>query len=341
MVRKDFTPRVTPAGLAVLAADVGGTRIRAAAILADGRVSLRRERPARPDRGPLPVAEDVAALLREVVEEAAAHGLHLEPRAAISTTGPVTADGRLVDPSNLGAAFHGFPLGPEVAGRLGRETRLGLDTHVALLGEAAYGALRGARDAVFVTVSTGVGGAILADGRLVVGADGLAGEVGHLPAMAGGPRCGCGARGHLEALASGPAIAAAGESAARAGRSAALRLRLETASDGRLTGSDVTDAAAGGDPAARAIVARARAALARVIVGLVDLLNPEAVVIGGGVVLADPDAWLGSVERGLTRTGLAAHAARVRVLVPDLGEDAGLAGCRPFLLGLLEDDPPG
>ncbi len=100
--------------------------------------------------------------------------------------------------------------------------RVGLDTHVALLGEAAFGALRGTRDAVYVTVSTGVGGAILAGGRLVTGADGLAGEIGHLPVMAGGPRCGCGARGHLEAVASGPAIAAAGEEAARAGRSEAL-----------------------------------------------------------------------------------------------------------------------
>ena len=87
-MRKDFTDVLMPTGLAVLAADVGGTRIRAAAILGDGRVSLRRERPTRMDRGPVPLAEDVAALLREVAEAAAAQGLALESRAAIARRAP-------------------------------------------------------------------------------------------------------------------------------------------------------------------------------------------------------------------------------------------------------------
>jgi glucokinase len=336
-VRKDFTTSDPQPDVAVLAADVGGTRLRAAAILADGRPALRRERPARTERGPEPFAADVAALLAEVAESAAADGLTLDRRAAIAATGPVSADGSLVDPFNLGPGFHGYPLGAEVGRLLGRETRVGLDTHVALLGEVAHGALQGARDAVFITVSTGVGGAVLAGGRLLTGADGLAGEIGHLPAMAGGPACGCGARGHLEAIASGPAIAAAGEAAARAGRSAELRRRMEAAADGRLSGRDVSEAAAAGDPVAEAVLARARAALARVVVGVVDLLNPEKVVIGGGVVLADPEAWLGTVSRSLERTGLSVHASRVEVILPGLGEDAGLIGCRAFLLGL----PPG
>ncbi|MFH1475096.1 MAG: ROK family protein [Chloroflexota bacterium] len=332
-MHNDFKSPDSPDQIAVLAADVGGTRLRAAAILADGTVALRRERPTRFERGPHPVADDIAGLLAEVADAAARQGLPVGPGAAIAATGPIDATGSLVDPSNLGPAFRGFPLGAEVARRLGREVRVGLDTHLALLGELDHGALRGTRDALYVTVSTGVGGAMLAGGRLVVGADGLAGEVGHLPVMAGGPRCGCGGRGHLEAVASGPAIAAAGETAARSGRSEELARRMAAAPDGRLTGRDVAQAAEAGDAVAGAIMARARAVVARAGVGLVDLLNPERVVLGGGVILGDPPSWLGAVRRGLDRTGLAVHAARVEVVLPALGDDAGLVGCRPFLLG--------
>ncbi len=336
-----FTATGSADDVAVLAADVGGTRLRAAAILADGTVVLRRERPTRFERGPHPVAEDVASLLAEVAAAAEREGLAVGPGAAIAATGPVDATGSLVDPSNLGPAFRGFPLRAEVARRLGREVRVGLDTHLALLGELDHGALRGTRDALYATVSTGVGGAVLAGGRLVVGADGLAGEIGHLPVMAGGPRCGCGGRGHLEAVASGPAIAASGEAAARSGRSAELARRLAAAPDGRLTGRDVAQAAHAGDAVAGAIMARAQAAVARAVVGLVDLLNPERVVLGGGVILADPPSWLGAVRRGLARTGLVVHAARVEVVLAALGEDAGLVGCRPFLLGSSRDAGPG
>jgi glucokinase len=210
---------------------------------------------------------------------------------------------------------------------------VGLDTHLALLGELDQGALRGSRDALYVTVSTGVGGAMLAGGRLVVGAEGLAGEVGHLPVMAGGPRCGCGGRGHLEAVASGPAIAAAGEAAARSGRSGDLARRMAAAPDGHLSGRDVAEAARAGDAVASAILARARAAVARALVGLMDLLNPERVVLGGGVILADPPSWFGAARRSPDRTGLVVHAARVELVLPELGDDAGLVGCRPFLQG--------
>ena len=332
-MHKIFTSDTPADGAAVLAADVGGTRLRAAVVLPDGSIIRRRERPTRPERGPDPGAADVAELLAGVAAAATREGRALDPRAGIAATGPIDADGSLVDPSNLGPAFRGYPLAAEVGRRLGREVRVGLDTHLALLGEASNGALRGIGEGIYLTVSTGVGGAVLAGGRLLVGADGVAGEVGHLPVMAGGPICGCGARGHLEAVASGPAIARAAEAAARAGRSADLRRRMAAAPDARLTGRDVAAAAAAGDVVATAILERARAALARAVVGLVDLLNPERVVLGGGVILADPTAWLGAVRRAIDRTGLVVHAARVEVVLPELGENAGLVGCRELLLG--------
>ncbi len=331
-MRKDFTER-DPGTLAVLAADMGGTRLRAAVVGADGSIALRAERATLPERGPEAVAGDLAAPLSAVAADAAVAGMAADPSVAVAATGPIDADGRLVDPSNLGPAYFGFPLADELAARLGRPVRVGLDTHIALLGEAAHGALVGVRDAVYVTVSTGVGGAVMARGRLIVGAHGLAGEVGHLPVMVGGPRCGCGARGHLEAIASGPAIAAAGDAAARAGRSATLARAAAVAPGGRPSARDVWAAAAAGDAVAAAILARAQAALGRAIAGLVALLDPERVVLGGGVILGDPGPWLDAVRRQVAAGGQAVPGSSVFIVPAALGDDAGLVGCRPFLLG--------
>jgi predicted NBD/HSP70 family sugar kinase len=89
----------------------------------------------------------------------------------------------------------------------------------------------------------------------------------------------------------------------------------------------------GGDAVASAILARARAAVARALVGLMDLLNPERVVLGGGVILADPPSWFGAARRSPDRTGLVVHVTRVELVLPELGDDAALVGCRPFLQG--------
>ena len=117
----------------------------------------------------------------------------------ISSPGPVDPRaGTVVEPPNLGPNFHDVPLADDMEALLGLPAFLDRDTNVAALGEAAYGAGRGQYDFIYVTVSTGVGGSIVTDGRLFHGPDGMAGELGHVPVELDGPICGCGGHGHLE-----------------------------------------------------------------------------------------------------------------------------------------------
>jgi len=310
----------------MVAVDFGGTRMRAAILSSSGSIERRTERPTPAGDGPDAVVEALAGLVGAILADAPA-GWHRTARVVLAATGPVDAAGSLVDPSNLDRAFHGYPLGRRLADRLGRPVLVGLDTRLALLGERRAGSIRGHRDAIFITVSTGVGGALLVDDRIVDGANGIAGEVGHLPVGAGGPRCGCGGRGHLEAIASGPAMARAATVAARAGRSPQLLDRLRAAGPDGLTGVDVAAAAAAGDVAAGAILERARHALGRAVVGLANVLDPACVALGGGVVLAEPDPWIAACRDELERGALTTQRSAIEVVVARLGDDAGLVGC--------------
>jgi len=310
----------------IVAVDLGGTRMRAATFGPDDRIDRRMERATPASSGPDAVVDALAGLVDAIVADAPV-GSHRTAGVVLAATGPIDAAGGWVDPSNLGLAFHGYPLGPRLADRLGRPVLVGLDTRLALLGERRAGAIRGHREAIFITVSTGVGGAFLVDDRIVDGANGIAGEVGHLPVSASGPRCDCGVRGHLEAIASGPAMARAATLAARAGRSAQLLERLVAAGPDGLSGTDVAAAAAAGDVAAGAILERARRALGRAVVGLANVLDPACVVLGGGVVLADPGPWIAACRDQLERGALATQRSAVEVVAARLGDDAGLVGC--------------
>ncbi|HLA17167.1 MAG TPA: ROK family protein [Candidatus Limnocylindrales bacterium] len=311
----------------IVAVDLGGSRIRATIADEGGRLLGRVDRTTPASRGPDAVVDALAKLIWTALAGQPGIDDHDPARVVVAATGPFDPQGTWIDPSNLGPAYHGFPLGRELARRLGRPVLIGLDTHLALLGERRAGVLRGCRDAIYITVSTGVGGAFLVDDRLVVGAHGIAGEIGHLPVAASGPRCGCGGRGHLEALASGPAMAAAATSAARRGRSRPLLERLEARASAGLTGADVTEVAATGDEAATRIVARARTALGRAVTGLVNIVDPTRVVLGGGVVLSDPEPWIDSCRLEVAKGALVTQKAAVEIVAARLGDDAGLIGC--------------
>lgn len=248
----------------------------------------------------------------------------------VAATGPVDLDGGWIDASSLGPAFFGFPLRRRLEAATGGKVVVGLDTHLALLGEWHAGALRGIHDGLYATVSTGIGGALLVDDRLVLGAHGVAGEIGHLPGWASGPRCPCGGRGHLEVVSSGSAIAAtARRSAARLPGSpldVAIRSRHQA-----FAARDVAELARAGDPAAARVLARARLAFASAIVALVNVVDVERVVLGGGVVLGDPQAWLDACRQELARSGLATQRTAATFAVAALGDDAALLGAADYL----------
>lgn len=333
-----------PATGAVLALDLGGTQIRAAIAGADGTVRHRRSTPT-------PVAAGTDAVVGACVgllgEARAAHAADDSTAASevivgvgISAPGPVDPfRGVVVDPPNLGPAFRDVPLAARVEAAMGLPTFLDRDTQVAAMGEGAVGAARGHPDFIYVTVSTGIGGAVVSDGHLLRGPDGSAGELGHLLVDRDGPPCGCGARGHLEAIASGVAIARAGRAVAARGGSATLTAAL--ADHGSSFGArEVVAAATQGDAAAIAIVDDACDAFAQACVSLVDLLDPSLIVIGGSLGAGLGERLLGPARQAVERFAFRMPAERVRIVPSALGSDVGLIGAGFLVRFRLGDTAP-
>jgi glucokinase len=210
------------------------------------------------------------------------------------------------------------------------------DTNVAALAEQAFGAARGVDDFLYLTVSTGLGGAIISGGRIFGGPDGVAGELGHLPIDIDGPLCGCGAHGHLEAFSSGSGIARAAREALVAGQAApGTALAALAARPHDITARDVADAEEAGDPLAVTIMGRARAAFAAAAVSLVDIFDPSLIVVGGSLAHAQGERWLAPARAEVARVGFRIAAARVRIVAAELGDDVGLAGAVPLVEAAL------
>lgn len=256
----------------------------------------------------------------------------------ISSCGPVDPRaGLVVEPPNLGPDFHDVPLADEVERALSLPAFLDRDTNVAALGEAAYGAGRGQPDFVYVTVSTGIGGSIVTDGRLFHGPDGMAGELGHVPVEAEGPRCGCGGRGHLEAVASGTALARDARDAVEAGTSPFLAARAQAVGSAELSARDVADGEEAGDPTCSALMQRARRAIATASVGFVNAFNPHRIIIGGSIAHAQGERLLELVRDTVAREAFSRLAAVVDIVPPELGQDVSLAGAHPLVSSRLGD----
>lgn len=319
----------------VLAVDLGASRIRAAVVLPDGSLAARADGATRAADGPDAVIGDIVALIQAVRAASPAGTAADLLGVGICAPGPLDpAAGRLLDPPNFGAGFAGLSLAAPISAAVGLPAVLQRDTVVALLGELDFGAARGARDAVYITVSTGVGGAVLADGRLLSGADGLAGEIGHMTVDLDGPACGCGGRGHLEALASGIGLARLAADRMAAGTAPGLRKRA--IQQGRpLTARDIAAAEESGDAEAAALMASARRAFAASMVSVVDLFNPEVIVVGGSLARGQGEKLLVPARAAVAREAFRVQAARVRLVPAELGDDVGLVGA----LGLVGSRP--
>jgi glucokinase len=326
----------TPVSPPVLALDLGASRIRAAVVATDGRIIARRDGRTPGADGPVAVLEACIAQLRAVRDDVDPAASGVPAGIGLSAPGPVDPRaGTLVEPPNIGPGFRDVPFAAPIGAALGLPAALERDTHVAALAELAFGAARGCRDFLYLTVSTGFGGAIVVGGRLYGGPDGVAGELGHLPVDLDGPPCGCGGRGHIEAICSGSGIARLATEAALAGRSdplaARLAVRLAAPSPGRLEGRDVADVADAGDPEAGAILERARRAFAAYVVGLVNAFAPERIVVGGSLAAAQGERLLGPARAAVEQTAFRIPRQRVRIVPATLGDDVGLVGAVPLL----------
>ena len=316
------------AGGPVLAVDLGGTQIRAALVTPDRVVHGRRAAPTGDEDGVSATVARIAEVAAGVRAEAAAAGLPEPIGAGISAPGPLDPwRGIVIGPPNL-RGWRDVPLVEEVGGALGLPTYLERDTNVAVMAEWRYGAAAGAQNAIYITVSTGIGGGIVADGRPLVGQQGEAGEVGHLVVAVDGPICGCGGIGHVEAIASGTALARQGEELLARG-DAPILARLAQAGeavDARL----VAQAADEGDGACADLLERAWVAVGALCASLVNVLNPEVIVMGGGIAENQPRLFE-VVDQELERRVLPALHGSVQIARAALGGDVSLIGLLPIV----------
>jgi glucokinase len=318
----------------ILAVDLGGTQIRAALVTPDRTVHCRRAIPTADEEGVEAVIGRIIEVAAAVRSDAASEGLPPPIGVGISSPGPLDPwRGIVLVAPNL-AGWRNIPLTPPVAESLGLPAFLERDTNVAVMAEWRYGAAAGTRSAIYITVSTGIGGGVIIDGRPLVGPDGTAGEVGHMTIELDGPRCGCGGIGHVEAIASGTALAR--EARALLARSADSPLGRLAASGDEVDAELVARAAELGDPDCAALLERAWVAVGALCASLVNLLDPEVIVIGGSIAKHHPRLF--EVARlELERRAFPILLEGVRVEPAALGDDVSLVGSLPIVNDRIGD----
>jgi glucokinase len=305
--------------MAVLALDIGGSKLAAGVIASDGQALGVTLAPTDSSWSP----DQLLAKLFAMTDQALGRAENDLPDVAavgVSFGGPVDFPaGRTVTCHHL-AGWEDFPLREAVAQRTGLPVVMDNDANAAALGEATFGAARGCQHVLYLTVSTGIGGGLILNGRVHRGANSMAGEIGHTCVAPGGPCCTCRRRGCLESVASGPAIARAAREALARGEVS----RLCAIPPEELTAKHVAEAAATDVLAAR-IMACAGDYLGAGIAAAVNLLNPHIVVIGGGVSQAGEVLFRPLRE--------AVKRGAIPVSVRDLPIVPGALGPRGALLG--------
>jgi glucokinase len=320
------------AQLPALGIDIGGTKVAGGVVAPDGTI-LSTARRATPGSS-VSATEDAIA---EVVEELAAGYDGELVGVGIGAAGwfDRTGDTVLFSPH---LAWRNTTLRKDLAGRLQRPLWVGNDADAAAWAEYRYGAARGADLALMITLGTGIGGGIVLDGRLQRGSHGVAGEWGHMRVVPDGRLCACGNRGCWEQYASGTALGQAAREVARTSPAAAARLleRADCDAD-RLTGEHVAMAAFDGDPLALELVTDVGVWLGQGIADLAAVLDPEVVVIGGGVSKLG-EMMLGParerLERALPGRG---YRPGPRVVVAELGPQAAIVGTADLVRRAVTD----
>ncbi|WP_018501952.1 ROK family glucokinase [Parafrankia discariae] len=297
--------------------DVGGTKVAAGVVDAQGRMLASARRPT-PSHAPAEVADAIAELVAGLRQE-------YDVRAVgIGAAGWIDRDrSTVLFAPNL--AWRDEPLREDVAQRVGLPVVVENDANAMAWAEYRFGAGRGQTDLVCVTVGTGIGGGIVLDGRLHRGAFGIGAEMGHMQLVPGGHLCGCGNRGCWEQYASGRALVRVAQEMATASPEAARQM-LDGRTVEELSGPDVTAAAQDGDPAAVKCFEEIGHWLGQGLASLTAILDPGRFVIGGGV--SDAGELLVGPARAQYRAGLSGrgHRPEADVVVATLGSSAGIVG---------------
>ena len=300
--------------------DIGATSIDVAVTDGELRLLAHLSEPSDVRQGPKIVLQQALDLLDKLRADGAALDVH---GVGVGVPGPVSQrEGAPVMPPIM-PGWNRFPVRDTLAAAVGAPVMVDNDVNIMALGEQHAGTARSVENFLFVKVGTGIGCGIVLEGEVYRGADGSAGDIGHIRIEDAGPTCTCGNDGCLEAFFGGAALARDAELAARSGRSPVLAERLAEA--GRLTAVDVGTAAAAGDAAAVALVRGGGRRLGLALATLVSFFNPGLVVLGGGVAgLGHP--LLAEIRSVVYRRSLPLATGNLPIVLSELGDTAGVIG---------------
>jgi glucokinase len=317
-------------GECVAAVDLGGTKIAAALVDADGTVLVHRQMPTDAHRGPGAVIADMGSLVARLADE-----IKRRP-AALGLGVPGLADvgaGVTKFLPNLPTQWRDVPVRELLSPLVRCPVHVLNDARCATLGELKFGHGRdeaAVNTMLFFTLGTGIGGGVVIDRKLRLGRLGAAGELGHQTIVPDGPACSCGSRGCMETLASGPAIAGEGVRLMRSGQAPRLH-EITGGDDARVSAATMNDAARAGDVPVAAALERIGQYIGIGVANLVVALHPDLVVLGGGVS-ALGETLLRPIRETVRRGASLVPTDGIRFEVSQLGEKAGLLGAAALAL---------
>lgn len=311
-------PKGEAMGTLYIGVDLGGTNLRCAVVRDNHEIVSRVETPTNASEGPDAVIGRIVDGMENALRKAGGERSDIVA-AGIGVPGPINQERGLVYSTPNMPNWHDVPLADIIRKRTDIPSFVENDANCAGWGEYVAGAGKGCRHMMAVTLGTGIGGAIIIDGKLHIGRDGAAGELGHVCVEMGGRRCGCGARGCIEAYASATAVVRRFEEMIANGWESPL------GHCGRaITCRDIFVSAENGDAVARYVVRDTGKYLGVMASSVAELLNPEVCVVAGGMILAGEKLFSSIRETCLGRND---HPGRTMAIVPaELGGDAGLVG---------------
>jgi len=300
--------------------DLGGTNIKGGVVDQNGQILRRLSVQTQAQEGPERILDQIARLVQELKGERGIEGVGVGCPGLVEPTLGVVRD-----PPNL-AGWQEVNVKRELEERLELRVEVANDVNAAALGELYFGAGRGVSNFICITLGTGVGGGLILDGKLFTGSRGVAGEIGHLPVNIFGPRCRCGNYGCLERYVGAEYIVERAQKKLK-DNPASLLSSLE----GELTPKLIAQAAQKGDKLAKEVFRETGEIIGAALSGAVNLLNPELIIVGGGVAQAG-ELVLEPIRRTLVERAMNRESQGVKVVPALLEEDAGLIGAGSLIL---------
>ena len=302
--------------------DVGGTNVKIALVDENGKIIYSNSVPTYAKMGYEYTVNNIKQAIKDLMKETKTDEKSIEA-IGFDFPGQIDCKKGIVKLAPNIPGWVNIPISKIIEDEFHIPTRIDNDVRCAALGELKFGAGKGCENFVCITVGTGIGSGLVINGKLVRGAANAAGEIGHIKLqMENGPLCGCGDYGCLEAFASGPVIVAMAQDYIKGGKSAKFS---EMAGDGEITPYIVAKAAESGDPVAKRIFEIVGRRIGIGLTSVINLLNPEKVIVGGGVAECG-DLLLEPIRKTIKERAMVVAGESVQIVPAQLGNSAGVIG---------------